>query len=439
MLAEIKSRSESNYNDLMLDFKICQQMQSRGLEATVQQQRKALLLVTVERDAAAARHRASFREQPAICQEYTQIAFLVFMVCLSEHTKVLDTFSKAALEVENLHKQELAGKDHDFEQMNTRHQRELAAKDQSARQKLKEHRQQMKEVTSAYEDVKQEHASLNKQHESLKKRHKSEIQEHIEQQEADAEEKQDCIRAGQNIAAEVEEEYEEKIEKLQADHAAEKRRLELRVEKLWHKCKWVKLLRKTSKEQNVPATTLRQLNEAESALRELMDKVKPAMKRLAIDRNKQTVALKDHLIFAVDLWQAYLHFAEQLDEAPSQELSACAELYLGLDDHGEKTRETHFYPILDLESLIGVFDLPGARRAGDPPRITSLAWGAMQPPADAPAETFIEWLAEQDFTGNRWMELRQLAYTMARVPNTFNIRQILANCHILRRRDWAKL
>lgn len=446
MLAEIKSRSESNYNDLMLEFKICQQMQSRGLEASAQQQRKALQLVRSQRDAIFARYWAFLLRQPAIRQQYIQVCTLILMISHSEHTKVLDTFCRAALEVEDLHKQELAGKDHDFQQMMTQHQGELAAaKDQTALQK-KEHRRQTTRAASAYaaldkrhESLIEQHESLVQQHASLQRQHKLDALDHAEKQEADTEAREDYMRAHENEMYEMEEEHARKVAELQADHAAEKRILELRVEKLSDKCIWVNFLRKTSEEQNVPATTLRQLNEAESALHELMDKVKPAMKRLAIDRNKQTVALRDHLIFAVDLWQAYLHFAEQLDEAPSQELSVCAELYLGLDDHGEKTRQTSFYPILDLESLLGVFDLPGARRAGDPPRITALAWGAMQPAADAPAETFIEWLAEQDFTADRWTELRQLAYTMARVPNTFNIRQILANCHILRRRDWAKL
>ncbi|MDI1486158.1 MAG: hypothetical protein OHK93_004349 [Ramalina farinacea] len=447
MLAEIKSHSESHYDDLMLEFKICQQMQSRGLEASAQQQRKALQLVRSQRDAMFARYLAFLLRQPAIRLQYIQVCTLILMISHSEHAKVLDTFCKAALEVEDLHKQELAGKDRRFQQMMTQHQGELiAAKDQTALQKEKEHRRQMTRAASVYaaldkrhESLIEQHESLVQQHASLKRQHKLDALDHAEKQDADAEAREDYMRAHDNDMYEMEEELARKVAELQAEHAAEKRRLELRVEKLSHNCKWVKLLRKTSKEQNVPATILRQLNEAESALRELMDKVKPAMKRLAIDRNKQTKAVQDHLIFAVDLWQAYLDFAELLDEAPSEELSAFAELYLGLDDHGEKTRQTSFYPILDLESLLGVFDLPGARRAGDPPRLTSLAWGAMQPPADAPAETFIEWLAEQDFTADRWTELRQLAYTMARVPNTFNIRQILANCHILRRRDWAKL
>ena len=447
MLAEIKSHSESHYDDLMLEFKICQQMQSRGLEASAQQQRKALQLVRSQRDATFARYLGFLLRQPAIRLQYVQVCTLILMISHSEHTKVLDTFCKAALEVQDLHKQELAGKDRRFQQMMTQHQGELAAaKDQTAREKEKEQRRQSTRAASVYAALDKRHESLIEQHESLieqyaslKRQHKLDAIDHAEKQEADAEAREDYMRAHDNDMYEMEEEHARKVAELRAEHAAEKRILELRLEKLSDKCIWVNLLRKTSEEQNVPATTLRQLNEAESALRDLLDKVKPAMKRLGIDRNKQTLALRKLLTFATDLWQAYLHFAKQLEQAPSQELSETAELYLGLDDHGLRTREPRFYPILDLESLLGVFDLPGARRAGDPPRLTSLAWGAMQPPADAPAETFIEWLAEQDFTEARWVELRHLAYTMARVSNTFNIRQILANCHVLRRRDWAQL
>ena len=447
MLAEIKTHSESHYSDLMLDFKVCQQMQSRGLEATAQQHRAALQLVTAERNAAAARFWVLFRKQPAIRQQYIQVCILVLMISHSEHAKVLDTFSKAALEVEDLHKQELAAKEKLLQEKTTQvtqHRQELAGKDEAALKEAKEHRKQTARAASTHASLNQQHESLIEQHESLikehaalKRQHKSDAMDHMEQREADAEAKEDYIRAHEGIMYEMEQEHAQEIAKLQADHAAEKWRLELRIEKLSDKCKAVNFLRRTSEEQNVQATTLRQLNEAESGLRHLTGKVRPAMKRLAESFNEQSHLFQDHHAFSVKLWHGYLQLTEQLNVPPRQDLADDAKVHLALNARGEKTRRNIFFPILDMTSLLGLFYLPGVRKAGDPPRITSLAWGVMVPPVDAPVETFIEWLVEEDFTAERWGSLRQLAYKLARVSSPYGIQWILAKCHELRRSDWA--
>lgn len=400
MLMDIKAHSELDYQNLMHDFKISQQELARRSHAD------ALQAVTDERDDIAAQYSALFGQQSDIHVRYTLVCMLVLIICHKEHAEVLETFCKAALEADDKRKQELAAKDELLGQVRTEHQAQLIAKDQSARQKERESRRMITKVTSTYQAAKEQSKSDAMKHD----------QEREAAEAAFAVEKAKYEQDFNEVGKEMDELHAKEIDKLKATHAAEKRRLQ----------------------QHPHAARSLQLREAEAGLRLVVSKVRPAMKGLAKAYNAQSRLLQDHFDFSKELWQSYLELCEKLVREPSQRLADNAEVYLGLDVFGEKTRGDIFFPILDMPSLLGFFDLPGARQTGDPPRLTALAWGAMDPAVDAPVETFIEWLVEEDFPADVWTALRQLAYKLARVGSPYDIRRILAKCHQLRRSNWDR-